>query len=259
MSSMPPLVLVHGAWHGPWSWDGFADDLRARGHEVRVVTLTGHGRPGRRSRIWPTVGRYLADIGVVMEDVGPGAILVGHSMGGYLVERYVETHPAAGLVLLAPMPRWGMGPTTIRLLRRHPARTARASATLDLWPFVATSDRVREELFGPDAPESIVEHVAERVQNESFVAFLSLLLRPVRRRRRALPSLVVAAGCDALFSVDQQRSLARARRAQLEIMARSGHDLMLDVDAAKVAALVDRWVRARSDEASAAHESPTTG
>src|SRR5688500_10711671 len=37
----PAVVLVHGAWHGPWCWDKLAAALRNAGHEVSVVDLQG--------------------------------------------------------------------------------------------------------------------------------------------------------------------------------------------------------------------------
>jgi pimeloyl-ACP methyl ester carboxylesterase len=50
---MTGILLVHGAWHGPWCWDAFATRLTERGHQVRAVQLRGHhGPPGR---IWHRV------------------------------------------------------------------------------------------------------------------------------------------------------------------------------------------------------------
>jgi len=43
--SMTGILLVHGAWHGPWCWDNFAERLREYGHDVRVIGLRGHDRP----------------------------------------------------------------------------------------------------------------------------------------------------------------------------------------------------------------------
>ena len=37
------MVLVHGAWGGAWIWRRVLGPLRAAGHEVHAVTLTGDG------------------------------------------------------------------------------------------------------------------------------------------------------------------------------------------------------------------------
>ncbi|QJY49399.1 alpha/beta fold hydrolase [Pseudonocardia broussonetiae] len=41
MSTRPDLLLVHGAWHGPWAWDALRPELPAG--EVRTVALPSSG------------------------------------------------------------------------------------------------------------------------------------------------------------------------------------------------------------------------
>jgi hypothetical protein len=40
---MSTYVLVGGAWLGGWAWQPVAGRLRAEGHDVHPVTLTGLG------------------------------------------------------------------------------------------------------------------------------------------------------------------------------------------------------------------------
>ena len=40
---MAHFVLVHGAWHGAWSWRHVTDALIRAGHRAHAVTLTGVG------------------------------------------------------------------------------------------------------------------------------------------------------------------------------------------------------------------------
>jgi pimeloyl-ACP methyl ester carboxylesterase len=91
MSSQAPpspltIVLVHGAWLGEWSWDQVAAHLRAAGHRVFAVSLTGHGQ--RRSEAGPhiTLGDHVADVVQVIrtEDLRD-IVLVGHSYGGRVI------------------------------------------------------------------------------------------------------------------------------------------------------------------------------
>src|SRR5947207_1789767 len=42
-ASKPPVVLVHGAWHGAWCWKKVTPMLRAAGHDVYAVDLSGMG------------------------------------------------------------------------------------------------------------------------------------------------------------------------------------------------------------------------
>ena len=42
-SQKPPLLFVHGAYHGAWCWDEhFLDFFAAKGYRSVAVTLRGH-------------------------------------------------------------------------------------------------------------------------------------------------------------------------------------------------------------------------
>jgi len=82
----PPIVLVHGAWAGGWAWQRVLAPLRAAGHAVFAVTLSGCGerRHGLRRDI--TLQTHIADVtGLVETEELRGVVLVGHSYGGLVV------------------------------------------------------------------------------------------------------------------------------------------------------------------------------
>jgi alpha-beta hydrolase superfamily lysophospholipase len=62
---MARVLLVHGAWHGPWCWDRFAERLAGHGHQVQAVRLRGHDRPP--GRIWHRIHHYVEDVGQARE------------------------------------------------------------------------------------------------------------------------------------------------------------------------------------------------
>ena len=35
----PPLIFIHGAWHGAWCWERFLDYFAARGYPCYAVDL----------------------------------------------------------------------------------------------------------------------------------------------------------------------------------------------------------------------------
>src|SRR5882757_10960655 len=39
------FVLIHGAWHSSFCWNGIADRLRAAGHQVIAIDLPGARHP----------------------------------------------------------------------------------------------------------------------------------------------------------------------------------------------------------------------
>ena len=66
------FVLIHGAWHGGWCWEGVAARLEEAGHTAQAPTMPGHRSDDDRSAI--TYDDYVSGIKAVLDDqAGPGA------------------------------------------------------------------------------------------------------------------------------------------------------------------------------------------
>ncbi|WP_418317032.1 alpha/beta fold hydrolase [Piscinibacter sakaiensis] len=84
--SLPPIVLVHGAWGGAWIWRRVLGPLRAAGHEVHAVTLTGDGERAHLRHPGITLQTHIADVvGLVEAEELDDIVLVGHSYGGMVI------------------------------------------------------------------------------------------------------------------------------------------------------------------------------
>lgn len=224
---MAEIVLVHGAWHGDWCWEDVASGLRDRNHTVHAVALPGHDQPGSPARIWNRVSQYVAEVDRVVNTCDEPPILVGHSMGGYTVQRYLERHQARAGVLVASVPRRGALPANLRLLRERPGAVLRASVTADYYGLVDSPAQVRHLFLSPHTPDDTVEALSARLQNESALAILTLVSRPPRPSRVTTPVHVIAAEGDAVFSLAEQHDLAAAYRTEAVVLP-GGHDLMVD-------------------------------
>jgi pimeloyl-ACP methyl ester carboxylesterase len=80
---MATFVLVPGFWLGGWAWEDVTRQLRAKGHDVHPVTLTGLGDRAHLASPDVTLRTHVQDIVNVLEyndlrDV----VLVAHSGGG---------------------------------------------------------------------------------------------------------------------------------------------------------------------------------
>jgi pimeloyl-ACP methyl ester carboxylesterase len=86
MNDRPPIVLVPGACLGGWAWSEVAADLRARGHDVHPVTLTGLGERVHLAAPQVDLETHIADVVNLLdyEDLDD-VILVGHSYSGTVV------------------------------------------------------------------------------------------------------------------------------------------------------------------------------
>lgn len=81
-----PIVLVPGACLGGWVWQEVAVRLRAHGHDVHAVTLTGLGERVHLAHAGVDLETHVADVVNLLEyNALEDAVLVGHSYAGIVV------------------------------------------------------------------------------------------------------------------------------------------------------------------------------
>ena len=78
------FVLLHGAWHGGWCWDGVSRELQKAGHTVDAPTMPGHQPDDDRTNI--TFNDYVDKIVAVLKQKEARVVLVGHSSAGFLIQ-----------------------------------------------------------------------------------------------------------------------------------------------------------------------------
>jgi non-heme chloroperoxidase len=161
----PPVLMIHGAFCGPWSFDGLKQKFEAAGYTVAAPALRFHngGRPPTALGT-TSLADYASDLEDEMKTLGTAPILVGHSMGGLLAQMLAARHKVAALILLAPSAPWGTPPTTLfeisaaQALHLHPGywnmmlepnRDVALAHSLDKLP-----RHMRDEVFGRFVPES---------------------------------------------------------------------------------------------------------
>lgn len=88
------FVLVHGAWHGGWSWWKVRRLLQEAGSDVFTPTLTGLGDRSHLSGPEVDLSTHIEDIVSVLElEDLTEAVLVGHSYGGNVITGVAERVP----------------------------------------------------------------------------------------------------------------------------------------------------------------------
>ncbi len=239
-----PILLVHGMWHGAWAWDhGFMDRLAAAGFDVHALSLRGHGESPRREELrWYSTSDFVADVEAVAGSLPTAPLLVGHSMGGWVVQHYLRDHQAPGAVLLASVPASGIVRLGGRFVRDHPAKVVRTFMTLSAYPLVSTPQLAKHWLYSNHVEDHHVEHHHAKLQDESFRVALDMfaLSRP-RPRAVTTPMLVLTGDNDRLFSVAEQERTARAYGAPVEIFPGMAHNMMSEPGWEAVADRIAAW------------------
>lgn len=109
-----PIIMVHGAFCGGWTFETFAGAFAAAGHQVLTPDLRGHEPDGaRRAVTGVSMADYAADIARLAAGLPEPPVLIGHSMGGLVCQLAAGRTRVRGLALLAPSAPWGVPGNTV--------------------------------------------------------------------------------------------------------------------------------------------------
>lgn len=182
-SHVPPLLFVHGAWHGAWCWkEHFLPYFFARGVSCYALSFRGHGESEGIEKLHTfSLNDYMDDVLQVMARLKEKPVLIGHSMGGAIVQKIVHTHPdkIKMVVLLASIPPQGTLKVSLRLLLTR----FREMSRLNLFNQRKSLDFPVYLLFSKRLTAEKMNEFAKLLQPESDKAIRELYRRVVPRSK----------------------------------------------------------------------------
>ncbi|MFZ4536230.1 alpha/beta hydrolase [Propionivibrio sp.] len=242
----PPLVFVHGGYTHSGCWDvNFLPFFQERGYNCYAVDLSGHGKSSGIEKLNSFgLDDYAADVRELVASLDAAPVLIGHSMGAIVVQRYLEKSHAKAVVMMAPVPPTGLAAAGVQLAIRQPDFIAEASRAVRGEYTEKTIRVMREVYFSPDVSAEQFAVFQPMVQEESTWALtelMSLAMRmPVKRPR--IPALVIGGQLDALFAANRLYMTATGWNAETCVIPRAGHMLMMDPQWPSVAQKIHDWL-----------------
>mgnify|MGYP001766102797 CR=1 FL=1 len=238
-----PLLFVHGAFTGAWCWEEhFLPFFAAAGYASYAVSLSGHGGSRGRDRLdHLSIADYVADVAEVTAQLPAPPVLIGHSMGGFVVQKYLEEHDAAGAVLMCTVPPQGLMSAALNVMFSRPTLFQDINSLMGGGRVAL--ETLREALFAQPISVDDLTRFYRWSQPESHRAIwdMSLFDLPRPSRVRDVPLLVLGAEHDHLMPVSTARMAAASYGVDAEIFPGMGHGLMLEHDWRKVAERLRRW------------------
>jgi pimeloyl-ACP methyl ester carboxylesterase len=241
-----PLLFIHGALHAAWCWEFyFLDYFAEHGFAAHAVNLRGHGNSEGRERLrWTRIADYVEDLKDATRQLPSPPILIGHSMGSFIIQKYLENHCAPAAVLLTPPPPTGLRAATLRIARRHPLAFAKINLTLSLFPLVATPALAREAFFSDDLPDEQLLEYWERMQDDAFFGFLDMLMLDLPNPAKVTtPILVLGAARDNMLTPSEIHATAKAYNVEADIVAAVAHNMMIELQWQTVAERILVWLK----------------
>ena len=233
-----PILFVHGAFAGAWCWEEyFLPYFAAHGYEAHALSLRGHGKSEGREGIWlHSFPDYLYDMSQVILSLKTCPILVGHSMGGFIVQKYLESCPLPASVLMGSVPPGGLLFPSLRMLWRYPHLCRKLYLVnmlpKNMWEYVASFEEMRDLFFNKAVSVETVKKYLPFFQRESCRMMWDMTgeFFLVDTLKNITPMLVLGAENDVIIPPVFVRSTAKAYHTQAHIFPGMGHAMMLDKD-----------------------------
>jgi pimeloyl-ACP methyl ester carboxylesterase len=240
----PPILFIHGAFNAAWNWEkNFLSYFSERGYHAYAVSLRGHGTsPGREKLQSYNIMDYVRDIEEAIDKIGMPPIIVGHSMGGFITQKYLEKNTVPAAVLVASVPPFGVAFSGFRMLRKSPRIFLRINAKQSFTPMVKSGDGPVEGIFSNRVDPAVVHFFDKQLQDESYRAFMDMLVLKVARPWKIkTPLLVLGAGIDSQVPPWEVKATAKIYRAPCEIFPEMGHAVMAEPDWKNMAETMENW------------------
>ncbi len=245
----PPLLFVHGGYVSSACWDVFfLPWFSRRGFDCHALDLSGHGdSEGRRRLDSFGLDDYVDDLRQAARDLPRPPIVIGHSMGTVVVERYLEKEVAPAAILLSPVPPTGIFGATLSLAFSHPEFFGHQAQAQRGEMSEESLRSMRRVYYSPETTLADLCRFAPLFQAESRRALLDLTMLGFRfaGRRPRLPMLVAGGAVDAVFPPATLSLTAARWQAEVAVIPGAGHTLMLDAHWQAAAERVAQWLDAR--------------
>lgn len=236
-----PLLFVHGMWEGAWFWKGYLDFFSSRGYACYALNLRGHDGSKPASDIGKvSIRDYIADVRAVAERLD-NPVLIGHSMGGLLVQKLAELLNPPAIVAITPAAPRGIfalktWPVIQAALRHSPEIFLRRP----LMPGKSEMKRLELHRLPPDEQDRVYDRQVPESGRQTFEIAVKGL--PVDASKVRCPVLVIGATEDRITSAKMVRKIARKYDADYMEYSRFAHMIVLEPGWERVAEDIAIWL-----------------
>jgi non-heme chloroperoxidase len=250
---LPPLLFLHGAYTAAWCWqEHFLPFFAEAGCHATAISLSGHGKSRRREHLDSySINDYVSDVVEAAATLPSPPVLIGHSMGGFVVQKYLEKHTAPAAVLICSVPPQGLASSAVSMFFGKP------SLLVDLNRLMSGGevalDSLREALFAQPVPMDDLLRFYRMAQPESHRAIWDMMLFNLPHVARVLANLprgredllVMGAALDMIIPASSVEMTARSYGVAAQILPGMGHGLMLEADWQQAGRTILDWLDQR--------------
>jgi pimeloyl-ACP methyl ester carboxylesterase len=231
-----PILFVHGAQHGWWFWRRWQPFFAQAGFRTFAMSLrnhTGSDPMPEADYLALTVFDYVDDVLAVCRWIGGPVVLVGHSMGGIVVQKAAETADLAALILCA-----SIGPAALGVANPNPPDPTK--------PVRSPPDTARARfLYDPMDDATFADfYAALCAESPGVMAWTGTGRTETDPAKIRCPILCIGAEHDRTY-VPKAERLAEVYGAEWIEVADAGHNYAMESVAIDVAQRLLQWLLTR--------------
>jgi pimeloyl-ACP methyl ester carboxylesterase len=226
----PPLLFVHGSYGSAQVWAAhFLEFFSANAYDCHAFSFRGHGASeGMLS--WSGLADYGEDLSAMIDSMAEKPVLIGHSMGGLVVQHALAKHDIAAALLLATVPPSGVSSSAMHLSMFAPDILWQLGLLQSLGPEAVSREVMARAFLAPNPSTASIDRLMSGLQRCSPRAAAELLAPslPTPPRRTKPKILVLGGDADQFLPVAAFRETAIYFDAGLKIIPGMPHLPMLD-------------------------------
>lgn len=196
------VLFIHGVYHAAWAWEKFLSYFTRGGYSSHAMSLRGHGK-SEGSAATARFRDYLEDVAQVLNGFEASPVLIGHSLGGMLIQKTIEARDVPAAVLISTPTPTTMRVAGPRLAKRYPLHVLKMLVTVN--PDYIYKDRalLRRLFFSPNRSDTDIDTDLDRLldQNESRRIIWDVSFLRFREPAHSVPVLVIGGSED--FRLDR--------------------------------------------------------
>ena len=279
----PPIVFLHGSFHGAWCWaENFFGYFASDGYPVIAPSWRGTGGTYAGDGVKKVkIMEHTADFICLLDQLREIAnlqstseppVVVAHSFGGLAVMKALEEDPTigtklSGIVMMCSVPPSGNGKMTMRYLKRSLVDSYKITVGFAMKRCLRNEDLCRQLFFGGSkkvlsdgsiedygVSDADVKRFQEYFARDSVATIDLLDLAKKLPSQRAIngrapfvdalpPCLVIGAIDDFIVDKEGVDETARYFRVDRPIVVDSPHDVMLGGKWKNAAEELSTWLK----------------
>jgi pimeloyl-ACP methyl ester carboxylesterase len=235
-SDRAPIVFIHGGNHGSWCWENFMSYFAETGRDCYGLNWFGHNGSSdlpREEFLTHSLSEVSREVNIAVSELNKVPVLITHSMGALVAQKYAEEHPVAAQVHLAPSPCQQVGRPPIRL-----------SLNLNE-PFAPPPFEQAYQMFFAGCPEADARRYYSLLCDESPQAVFETALTasvPVDRSRLGGPMLMISGEHDFVAPPENVRQSAEYFGADYLFLHGKSHSMLLEPGWLETVKRIDAWL-----------------